>query len=453
MTDDKSYNPLRNLIDELPPHDLEAEWSVVACLAMDGSIVDEITAMLNEDDFYDIVTRSCYRAVVELRRAGKKFDAALLLHRVRKNDKSITDSAIDVNQLKENLQCVPTASNYEYYVQTVLDCSIRRALIVASVQAVRESKNGSIDPMVSINHLSTSINKMQQRVTRSTSQSMGNILQEAMALQSERLASKGKAGIPSGFADIDDITCGVPNELIVLAARPSVGKSSLGIQIAVNVAAQGKRVLFASLEMTSLELADRILSWRSNLSLHAMRNGYINQDQRRALIEQCNALTDLPLDIVDSSQLNVNEIMAHALRLKRKGDIGLIAIDYLELIQATRREQIREREVADICAGLKRMQKECGCPVLCLAQLNREIEKGAERDPKLSDLRSSGSIEQDAHQVWFLARKIVAQNPGDDRVAKFIVAKNRNGRTGSIRLAFTPDTSSFSSIDGQERAF
>jgi len=454
MTDDNSYNPLRNMRDEIPPSDVDAEWSVVACLAMDGSIVDEITAILNEDDFFDVVARCCYRAVVELRRAGKKFDAALLLHRVRRNDKSITDGLIDLEQLKENLRCVPTASNYEYYTNTVLDCSIRRAAINSAVQCVRDCKNGSLDPIETINRVGTSLVKMQQRVSRSKSQTMGDILRDVLAVQAERLEKKTKAGIPTGFDDIDEVTCGIPNELIVLAARPSVGKTALGIQIAVNVAKQGKQVLFASLEMTSLELAERILAFESNVPLHAMRNGVLTSEQRHSIVMQSNALDTLPLDIVDSSQLNTNEIMAHALRMKRKGNLGLIAIDYLELIQVVRREQVREREVAAICAGLKMMQKECGVPVICLAQLNRDVEKGADRDPKLSDLRSSGSIEADAHQVWFLQRQVLARSPGEDRVAKLIVAKNRNGKTGSIRLSFTPDTSSFATIgDSQSRAF
>jgi len=443
----------RDQLERIPPTDVEAEWAVVASLCLNGETLEEITSLIGEDDFFDHHAKLCFAEAVDFRRKGKRFDAALLWNKVKKR---FPAEDIEVDYLKEKLNSVPSGQHAEYYAGVVLDCSIRRALIQRCNEVMRSAYDHATDPVDVSNKLIHDVSKLQLRVSRTAAHSMADIMQEVLTRQADRLENRGSIGIPSGFEDIDQLTSGLPNELIVLAARPSVGKTALAIQIAVNVAKQDKEVLFASLEMTTMEIADRILSWKSNVSLHNMRNGFLTGEQRRAIVERVNEFSQLPLNIVDASQVSVTEIMAHALRAKRRGNLGLIVIDYLELIQPTRREQIREREVAEICAGLKRLQKDTSVPVVCLAQLNRDVEKGADRDPKLSDLRSSGSIEQDAHQVWFLARKILEANPGDNRVAKLIVAKNRNGQTGSTRLKFTPETSSFSAMDygdGQQRAF
>lgn len=440
----EKYNPLRQFDESQPPTDVDAEWSVISCLAMDGSLVDEIAGTLSEDDFYDFVARMCYIEAVELRRKGKKLDAAILLHRFRRNNPNWDDKQLSLETLREQLQCVPSSHNYAYYMNQVLDASMRRRMMLSAQDTCRRCMDVGVDPKETMNWLNAEIVKLSNRITRTAAHSMADIMQEALERQAERQAGVTKAGIPSGFRDLDEITCGLPPELIVLAARPSVGKTALAMQVAVNVADQGSSVLFVSLEMSKLELGERIMSWRASVPSHAMRNGYMTPEHRRAIVEQVNRDAELPLSIIDDSQIDINEITAHAMKLKRVGRLGLVVIDYLELIRPVRRDPVREREVAEICAGLKRLQKDAGVPVICLAQLNRKVEEGADRDPRLSDLRASGAIEQDAHQVWFLARKVTPDNPGEDRVARLMVAKNRNGRVGSIRLAFTPETSSFS---------
>lgn len=426
-----------------PPYDREAEWAVVASIAMDGDVLDDVLSVICEDDFFDSHARACFIECVKFRTAGKRFDALLLLNKVRKSNPSIGKDDLKLDELKNSLQSVPSSSHAEHYARIVLDCSIRRSIINGHTTTINDMYDQSVEAIDAVNRSGALITKMQEHGSRTKASSLSTIMQDVLVQLAERREKKQSIGLPTGFVDIDEITAGLPSELVILAARPSVGKTSLALQIAYNIARADKPTLVFSLEMTQLELAERLLSWRSGVSLHEMRGQSIKPDSTRSIIESANELSQVNLTIVDDTRITIADIRSQAARAKRSSGLSLIVIDYLELISPMRREINREREVAEISSGLKNLQKELGVSVLCLAQLNRKVEEGAERDPKLSDLRSSGTIEADAHQVWFLARKIEAKSPGEDRIAKLIVAKNRNGRTGSTKLGFMPETSSF----------
>lgn len=428
-------------------HDQEAEWGVISSLMIDPTLVDEARNVLSADDFFDQIAGVMFNEICWFRANGKRFNKTTLLHRVKTNHPGIY-SATTRASIDEFLESVPTASQYQYFESIVLNRSIQRTIQFTAWEAIRNVRDSN--PVEQVNQIVSRLMSTTGRAHRDKPVSMATILQDALEAQTKRLERRGLVGVSTGFTDIDEFTSGLPPELIVLAARPSVGKTSLAMQIAVNVSMQSP-VLFVSLEMTTIELADRILSWRAKAPLYAMRSGTLTQEHRRSIVEVSNNLNSSQLQIVDTSRMSANAIMAQAMKMKRHAGLGLIVIDYLELIEANRRESSRERELAEICGSLKMLQKEAGCPVICLAQLNRRVEEGADRDPKLSDLRGSGSIEQDAHQVWFLTRRIVAQQPGDDRIAKMLIAKNRNGRTGSLRLGFSPDHSSFFQLAQGER--
>jgi replicative DNA helicase len=247
-----------------------------------------------------------------------------------------------------------------------------------------------------------------------------------------------QGGIETGFKDLDSLTGGLHNsELVILAARPSMGKTALALNMAEYVAIElNITVLFVSLEMSSLELADRLLCSRARVDSHRLRNGTISNDDRRKLVERAGEISQAPLFVDDTPSRNMTEIAATARRLKRKNELGLIVIDYLQLIDPDNLRDQRQEQVARIARRLKGLARELEVPVLCLAQLNRQAEVAKENRPRLSHLRESGAIEQDADTVMLLHRPDRYEPGQHEGIIEIIVAKQRNGPTGDIKLAW-----------------
>jgi replicative DNA helicase len=431
------------ILDRLPPHNLEAEKGVVGSLLLDPDLCDDVAVVLRPDDFYAEANRKLYAHLLEMRDQGGRIDSTLLLERL--------DAAGDLEAiggaayLAEVLHSVPHAANAVYYARIVRDKATLRALIHASTEILRDAYEPTLEPREMVGRAEEMIFAVHDQ--RSTDQitTIEQLLHEAFDRIDARADRREGVGVPTDFKDLDNLTGGLhDSELVVLAARPSMGKTALATNIAENVAIKADvPTLFVSLEMARLELAQRMLCSQARVDAGKFRSGFISSEDRRKLVEVSGKLYKAPLYIDDTPARSCTEIAACARRLKRKHNLGLVVIDYLQLIQPDDPRDPRQEQVAKMARRLKGLARELKVPVLCLAQLNRQTEQGKEgHRPRLSHLRESGAIEQDADVVMFIHREEYyctreeAMEKGVCGQADIIVAKQRNGPTGDIKLAW-----------------
>ena len=347
--------------------------------------------------------------------------------------------------LAEVVHSVPYAANAVYYAEIVRDKATLRALIHASTEILRDAYEPTLDPREMVSRAEEQIFAVHDQ--RSTDQvtTIHDLLVEAFDRIDARLEHGEGVGVPTGFQDLDNLTGGLhDSELVVLAARPSMGKTALATNIAEYVAIEANvPTLFVSLEMARLELAQRMLCSQGRIDANKFRSGFLSGEDRTKLVEASAKLGKAPLFVDDTPARTCTEIAACARRLKRKQNLGLIVIDYMQLIQPDDPRDPRQEQVAKMARRLKGLARELKIPVLCLAQLNRQVEQGKEgHRPRLSHLRESGAIEQDADVVMFIHREEYyytreeAQEKGIAGQADVIVAKQRNGPTGDVKLAW-----------------
>ncbi len=437
----KSPPVTAEILDRQPPHNLEAERGVLGSILLLPDVCDEVALILRPADFYDDANGRLYTHLVALRDLGRRIDATLLVERLRSaGDFELVGGAA---YLAEVVRSVPHAANAVHYAQIVRDKSTLRSLIHTSTDILREVYDESIEPREMLNRAEEKIFSILGDEGTNQTTTIRDVMLKAMERIDHRMQhDHATGGIETGFADLDTLTGGMhDSELIILAARPSMGKTALALNIAEHVAMQGSTTLFVSLEMASLELADRLLCSAAKVDGHRLRNGTINNDERRQLVEKAGELSQAPLFIEDSPSRNMTEIAAIARRLKRQHKLGLIVIDYLQLIEPDNARDPRQEQVARIARRLKGMARELRVPLLCLAQLNRQAEAAKENRPRLSHLRESGAIEQDADVVMFVHRDEYYESNEEDRArlageADIIVAKQRNGPIGDVKLTW-----------------
>jgi replicative DNA helicase len=443
---DTKHPPARvssEILDRLPPQNLDAEKSVLGSLLLDPQMCDEVALALRCDDFYADANQKLYRHVLALHDEGKRIDTTLLTERLRKAGEF--EAIGGAAYLAEVLHSVPYAANAMHYAEIVRQKATLRALIHASTEILREAWDPGMEVRDVINQAEEKI--FAVRDNRSTDQlaSIQDVLVEAFERIDARMEHGEGGGIPTGFDDLDKLTGGLHgSEFIVLAARPSMGKTALATNIAEHVAIEsGVPTLFVSLEMARLELAQRLLCSQGRIDASKFRSGFLSGQDRDKLVEASARLGKSPIFIDDTPSRTVTEIAACARRLKRKQNLGFIVIDYLQLIQPDDPRDPRQEQVAKMARRLKCLARELSVPLLCLAQLNRQVEAGKEgHRPRLSHLRESGAIEQDADVVMFIHReemyysKEEAQDKDILGQADVIVAKQRNGPTDDIKLAW-----------------
>lgn len=447
--------------DRLPPHSLEAEQGVLGCV-----FLDPVTSMplciesTNLDAFYDLRHQQIYSLLLEMHDDGAPID--LLTVRQRLADSGQLEAVGGVDYLCSLQDVVPSASNIGYYLEILKDKYIRRSILrtCSGVAADVYENEGNTQEL--LDRVEKAILQIDQDCTRKESAGIKELINGAINWVEEMHQNQGAIqGIATGFRDLDKMTNGLkPGNMVVIAARPSMGKTSLAMNIAEHVAVdQGIAVGVFSLEMTSEELAQRMLCSRSRVNIRDLqRNGFLAERDFPKLTGASVKIGNAPLYIDDSSGLTILQLRAKARRMHQRHAVKLLVIDYLQLLKSdNRRAENRQQEVADISNGIKALAKELGVPVIVLAQFNRELEKDKGRKPRLSDLRESGSIEQDADLVCLLYKTNRGEDEDDpvensDTVAvSLLVAKQRNGPTGDVYFTFRRSFTRFESAAKVDR--
>jgi replicative DNA helicase len=434
-------------LDREPPRDKQAERSLLGGLLLVPESFDDVAGWLTADDFYDDAHRLIYGQMMKLYTANKRFDVTIIATALGKAGD--IERAGGLAYLGELGQAVPHAAHNIDYARIIADKCAAREAIRASVETIRMAYDGADGEDV-VTHWEQAAFAMRERRTSSTDRvdDVGDVLHRAMAEIDARMAGK-TTGQATGFYDLDNFFCFKPGQLVILAARPGTGKSALALNFAKNVSMFGP-VLFVTLEMSQLELGDRLLADVSETDGRRMVNGSLSNEERMKILDACGFVREnYQLIFDDSPSRNVVQIAATARKTKRRHKgLAMIVVDYLQLVEPVDHKVPREQQVAQISKRLKALARELQCPVLCLSQLNRQIEQSSNNKPKLSHLRESGAIEQDADVVMFVHREeLFETNPQEkERLrgqAEIIVEKHRGGITGTARVVWQPQYTRF----------
>ena len=433
----------------LPPQNLAAEQSVLGCLLLENASLDEVADVLHADHFYSDVHQLIYATIVNMRERAKVIDVVTLADELEERNQLVDSGGTPY--LLEILETVPHAAHVKHYAEIVRDKWIQRSLTNACTEILTECYEGSDDTPEILKHAEQKIFKIFEEQETASRISMNEIMEETLGRINERLGKEGNiSGLSTGFVDLDRQTNGFqPAELIILAARPSMGKTAFVCNIAEWTAgAGGTATLIFSLEQSKLELAERFLCIRARLDGHRLRKGLLEAHERDALLKASGELSEIQMFIDDSPGRTVAQIGAICRRLKRRNNLGLVIIDYLQLIEPEDKRAPREQQIALITRRLKGIAKENSLPLIALSQLNRGVELRDDKRPRLADLRESGAIEQDADIVMFLHRPD-AYNPEDrPGLAEVVVAKHRSGPTGIVNLQWRRESMRFDNYDG-----
>ena len=444
------------LIEHTPPQSLEAEKGVVGAILINPLTCDDVAMVLRAEDFYSEANRKLYRHLMEMHGSGSGIDLTLLLERLEQSGDLLEIGG--EAYLGEVMSEVQVAAHAVQYAEIVRDRAILRDLIQTSAEILRSAYEPTFKPREIVNHAEEKIFSLSDSRNSNQVHSIHDVLLETFSLLDAKAAGTTD-GTATGFYEFDKLTGGGfhPGELIILAARPGMGKTALAMNIA-DYAAVVQRVptLVVSLEMARIELVQRMLCSRGRIDSGKMRRGILSSSERQLMQKASNDLADTPLHIDDSPARTVTEIGAVARRIKRQeGGLGLVVIDYIGLIEPDNASDPRQEQVAKIARRLKGLARELKVPILCLAQLNRQAEGGTKDNnkPRLSHLRESGAIEQDADVVMFIHRgeyynssKEQGEDAGNLGKAELIVAKQRNGPTDEVNLLWFGQYTRFTNL-------
>ncbi len=437
------------LNENLPPQDLEAEASCLASILLSKDALIKIISILEADDFYLDKHRVIFEAILELERKNSPID--LLTLKQKLSDKNMFESIGGDPMLLELYRSVSTSANAEYYAYRIKELSLRRKVIQVSTKVIEKCYDKSRDTEELIDEVESDIFKVTERRVTSDFLNIESVMENTMRdIHVVYEAKKPITGIATGFNDLDFILTGLhESELIILAARPSMGKTSLALNIANHIALKEKMpVLFFSLEMPATQLGMRLLCIESMIDSQKVRTGRFNSDELRKLTEVSERLVESPMYIDDTPNVNVFQVRTKSRRMAQQiGKLGVIIVDYLQLITGTRGLD-RHLQVAEITRSLKQIARELTVPVIAISQLSRAVETRTNQKPQLSDLRESGAIEQDADIVLFIYREDKV-NPDTDKkgIAEVMIAKQRNGPIGSVDLLFWEQHTRFGNLD------
>jgi replicative DNA helicase len=435
--------------DRLPPHNLEAEQAVLGAILIEPSVLLTVNERIKPEDFYRQGHQKLFQAMNELAQKGQPVDIVTLTAVLE--DQKWLEEVGGVAYLTELAGTVPTAANVDYYAQIVEKKAILRRIIRTATQIAALGYNSGDDVSSIIDEAERRILDISQRRMRGGFVQIGEILMDSFEqIEAMYNNKKGLKGIPSGFVDLDRMTSGFQrSDLIILAARPSMGKTAFALNLAQNVALRaGKTVAIFNLEMSAQQLVMRILSAEANIDAQAFRTGSLKEEDWEKLTMAIGALSDAPIYIDDTPGVTVFDIRSKLRRLHAEREIGLVLIDYLQLISGRNSGESRQQEISEISRSLKLMAREFDVPVIALSQLSRAVEQSQDKRPMLSDLRESGSIEQDADIVAFLYRDDYYNEESEKKnIAELIIGKQRNGPVGKVELLFLKNYNKFLSLD------
>ena len=450
------------MTDNLPPQNIEAEQAVLGAIFLNTDALADAMEYVEADDFYRRAHQILFQAMVNLNNDGEAIDVLTVQNYLTTNNQ--LDDVGGVAYIAELATSVPTAANAGYYAKIVEGKSMLRRLISTATNIITQANNGDDDVPSLLDSAERQIMDVSERRNRSGFREIKDVLNETLS-DIDRLSQQSEdiTGLPTGYREFDKMTAGLqPDNLIILAARPAVGKTAFALNIAQNVATStDTSVAIFSLEMSAESLVNRMLCAEGSINANHLRTGQLDEGEWQNLIVAMGALSNTSIFIDDTPGIKMAEIRAKCRRLaKEKGNLGLVVIDYLQLIEGSNKES-RQQEVSEISRQLKKLAKELRVPILALSQLSRGVEQRQDKRPVLSDIRESGSIEQDADIVAFLYRddyyergESKSEEDGDDQDSlnqdvgevELIIEKNRAGARGTVKLLFIKSYNKFSNI-------
>lgn len=427
--------------DRMPPHDIEAEQATLGGMMLSKDVIDEVTEIVASGDFYRHVHATVFDTIVGLHHKGEPADA-----------RTVTAALFDAGELQRVggalylstlIETVPTAANATYYARTVANRAVSRRLVEAGIRISQLGYGSANDRGV---ELADVVDLAQQAVYDITTDrghseysQLGEMLTPTLDDIENAAANDGAlTGVPTGFMDMDRLLSGLqPGQVVIVAGRPGLGKSTVAMDFVRNAALRsGMAAGFFSLEMSKVEMTMRLLSAEARVPLHNLRSGQLTDDDWAKLARRMGEIAEAPIFMDDTPNMGLAEIRAKARQLKKRHNLRLLVVDYLQLMSSPKRTESRQQEVSEISRGLKLLAKEIECPIIAVSQLNRGPEQRTNKTPQLSDLRESGSIEQDADIVVLLHRDdYYDKESARAGEADFIVAKNRNGATDTVTVA------------------
>ena len=437
-------------LGKIPPHDIDAEQAVIGSMLTDKDAVVDAVETLKPDDFYRQDNKTIYEAILNLYNRAEPIDIITVKSELTSLAK--LEAVGGLEYLAVLPDKVPTTANVEKYIKIVEEKSILRRLIKASNELIDLGYAETEDVDTIMDQAEKKVFEISQGKNQKGYTPIKDILVESFA-ELEKLYNQKEpiTGIPTGFADLDYKTAGLHNsDLVLIAARPAMGKSAFALNLATNAAVQSNvPVVIFNLEMSKSQLVSRILCSEAMVDSNKVRTGKIEEDDWVKLATALGPLSEAPIYIDDTPGITVTEIRAKCRKLKMEKNLGLIVIDYLQLIQGSgKRNASREQEISEISRSLKILAKELDVPVIALSQLSRAAEQRADHRPMLSDLRESGAIEQDADIVMFLYRDDYYNKESEEKnVAEVIIAKHRGGSTGTVKLAWLGDFTKFANLE------
>jgi replicative DNA helicase len=436
------------LEQHLPPQDSDSEASCLAALLISKDALLKVLEVLQPEDFYLEGHRLVFEAVIDLDRKNRPVDLVSVKQVLQ--DKGVFERIGGDTFLVSLYQTVSTSANAEYYAHRVRELSLRRRLIDVSGGIVERCMDLSRETTEVLDESAQAVFNVTERLISTESSDIAKIVEDAKTTLLKLFQTrKAVTGTPSGFTQLDEMLTGFhPEELIIVASRPAMGKTAFALNMINNIAVRSKKpAYFFSLEMPSVQLLMRMIAIEAMVELQLMRTGHVNGAQQRLIMQTADSLAKTPILIDDSPNLTVFDIRARARRVAQRQPLGVIVIDYLQLISSRLRAD-RHLQIAEISRGLKLLARELQCPVIALSQLSRAVESRTDQIPQLSDLRESGSIEQDADVVMFLYREEKVKRDSEKKgLADVIVAKQRNGPTGTVTLKFWDVFTRFDNLD------
>ena len=440
---------------KVPPQNLEAEQSILGGILLENSSINGAQEIISKDDFYSEAHRKIFATITELYDKNEPVDLITLSNALK--DKSMLDSVGGTSYLASLVDNVPSAANVANYAKIVKEKAILRGLIGSATDIINSCYATGSDVDEVLDKAEHSIFEISENKVRPSFYPIRDIVKDSFrAIEDLYTRKELITGVPTGFEKIDDLTSGLQkSDLIIIAGRPSMGKTSLALNIAQFASMENKiPVAIFSLEMSKEQLAFRLLASEAKVDSQRLRKGFLGETDWPKLTTAAGRLSEAPLYIDDTPAITVLEMKAKSRRLKADAGLGLIVVDYIQLMRAGGYRDNREQEISEISRSLKALAKELKVPVIALSQLNRKVEDRPNRRPQMADLRESGAIEQDADVIAFIYRDEVYNRSEDNTekgLAEIIIAKQRNGPTGIVKLAFLEKFTSFENLANAER--
>lgn len=437
-----------NVIKRILPHSVEAEQSVIGSMIMDSEAITAASEIITGDDFYNKQYGVIFETMLELNDKGSPVDIVTLQNRLR--EKEVSPEVSSLGFVRELMETVPTSANIRYYATIVAEKSVLRKLIRLNEEIANTCYAGKESLEFILEDTEKRVFQLVQQRNTGEYVPIRTVVMNAMEKIDKASKNKGAVtGIATGFNDLDYRTAGMqPSDLVLIAARPSMGKTAFALNIAQHVAfRQKKTVAIFSLEMSKEQLVNRMFSLESNVDAQKLRTGQLEDMEWERLIESAGVIGKSNLIIDDTPGISVSELRSKCRKYKLEHNLSMIIIDYLQLMTGSGKTESRQQEISEISRSLKAVARELAVPVLALSQLSRAVEQRPDHRPMLSDLRESGAIEQDADVVMFIYRDDYYNHETDKKgVSEIIIAKQRNGPIGTVELAWLPEYTKFANL-------